>query len=49
MQSNEKNNFQKPLKNIFQKHQTKIIKLEKNKPNSWIWKKERISSISKRI
>ena len=39
MQSNEKNNFQKPLKNIFQKHQTKIIKLEKNKHNSWIWKK----------
>jgi FAD/FMN-containing dehydrogenase len=39
MHSNEKNNFQKPLKNIFQKHQTKIIKLEKNKRNSWIWKK----------
>ena len=39
MQSNEKNNFQNPLKNIFQKHKTKIIKLEKNKHNSWIWKK----------
>ena len=39
IQSNEKNNFQKPLKSIFQKHQTKIIKLEKNKFNSWIWKK----------
>ena len=39
MHSNEKNNFQKPLKNIFQKHQTTIIKLEKNKRNSWIWKK----------
>ena len=39
MQSNEKNNFQKPLKNIFQKNQTTIIKLEKNKRNSWIWKK----------
>ena len=39
MHSNEKNNFQKPLKNIFQKHQTTIIKLENNKRNSWIWKK----------
>ena len=39
MHSNEKNNFQKLLKNIFQKHQTKIIKLEENKSNSWIWKK----------
>ena len=39
LRSNEKNNFQKPLKNIFQKHQTKIIKIENNKHNSWIWKK----------
>jgi FAD/FMN-containing dehydrogenase len=39
MHSNEKNKFQIPLKNIFQKYLAKIIKIENNIKNSWIWKK----------
>ena len=39
MHSNEKNKFKKPLKDIFQKYLAKIIKIENNIKNSWIWKK----------
>ena len=48
--SNEKNNFQKTLKNIFKKNLAEIIIIENNLKNSWIWKKrEELVHIQKEL